>query len=156
MSDSNGTGGCRRQGGVVLVLVLVVLLITTLLGLSAVNSTLLDTQVSGNASEAHTAFQAAETLLAVTREEPPSTYSKAITIAPTTVNISVPTEVSGKFLDTTVGASLNYEGEGTVAFGSTIGKFKPQLFRSRGAATRDVSGASATHAQGIVVLSPGN
>ena len=144
----------QRQHGVALILVLVVLLVTTILGLSAVNSTLIDTQVAGNASEARTTFQAAETMLAVVRSQPINKYTEAI-VGATTLSIATPSAVSGAFPSTTLGATLTYEGEGTVAFGSSIGKFKPQMFRSRGAARRDVSGAAATHAQGVVVLSPG-
>lgn len=155
MSVRNRKDGCTRQGGVALIFVLVVLLIATILGLSAVNSSLLDTQVAGNASETHTSFQAAETLLAITRSSPSNTFSNAITIAPTTVSISVPAPVASEFSDTAMTATLNYVGEGTVAFGSSIGKFKPQQFTARGTVTRTNSGASATHAQGIVVLSPG-
>jgi len=144
----------QRQHGVALILVLVVLLVTTILGLSAVNSTLIDTQVAGNASEARTTFQASETLLAVVRNQPISKYSEAI-IGGTTLSIAPPSDVSSALPSTTLGATLRYEGEGTVAFGSSIGKFKPQMFKSVGTATRDVSGASASHAQGMVVLAPG-
>jgi type IV pilus assembly protein PilX len=155
MNELNLNGRLARQRGVALIVVLVVLLIVTLLGLSTVNSTLLDAQVAGNASETHTSFQAAETLLAQTRNSPANTFSNAITIAPTTLSISVPSTITDKFAGTTMGSTLNYVGEGTVAFGSSIGKFKPQQFRSRGTVSRNNSGASATHAQGIVVLSPG-
>ncbi len=50
----------RRQRGVVLVTALIVLLIMTILGLASINTTTLQSKMTGNLRETNAAFQAAE------------------------------------------------------------------------------------------------
>jgi hypothetical protein len=54
----------RRQGGVALVVALILLVVMTLLGLSAMDSVMLETKMATNAQERAYAFQIAETVLA--------------------------------------------------------------------------------------------
>lgn len=145
-----------RQQGVALIFVLVILLVATLIGVSSLNSTMLDTQVASNTSETHTAFQAAETLLTVVRTAPISIFSESLSGgAGSVTTLSIDTAVTDNFPNTDLQATLEYIGEGTVAFGSSISKFKPQRFEADARVQRLGSGARANHEQGIVVLSPG-
>ena len=145
-----------RQRGVALIFVLVILLVATLIGVSSLNSTMLDTQVASNTSETHTAFQAAETLLTVVRTAPISVYSESLSSGVgSATRLSIDTAVSDSFPKTGLQATLEDIGEGTVAFGSSITKFKPQRFEATARVQRLGSGARANHDQGIVVLSPG-
>ena len=145
-----------RCRGVALVFVLVILLITTIIGTSAMTSTMLDTQVASNASEMRTAFQAAETLLAAARNSDITVLSAAISGGPENVTtLSIDPVVSSGYSNTDLKAKLLYIGEGTVAFGSSIGKFKPQRFEVSANVERLGSGATANHEQGVTVLSPG-
>ena len=145
-----------RDRGVALIFVLVVLLITTIIGTSAMTSTILDTQVASNASETRTVFQAAETLLAAARDSDITVFSAAISGVPGTVTtLSIDPVVSSRYSHTDMQTELTYVGEGTVAFGSSIGKFKPQRFEVSANVERLGSGATANHEQGVSVLSPG-
>jgi Tfp pilus assembly protein PilX len=146
----------RRERGVALIFVLVVLLITTIIGTSAMRSTMLDTQVAGNASETRTVFQATETLLAAARNSDITVFSAAIAGNPGNVTtLSIDPVIASSYSNTNLEAKLTYVGEGTVAFGSSIGKFKPQRFEVSANVERLGSGATANHEQGVSVLSPG-
>ncbi len=54
------SGPARRQRGVVLVTALIVLVIMTILGLASINTTTLQSKMTGNLRETNAAFQAAE------------------------------------------------------------------------------------------------
>lgn len=146
----------NRESGVALIFVLVVLLVTTIIGVSGLNSTMLDTQVAGNASETRTAFQAAETLLAGARSADMSIFSSSIVQGIGSVtSLSIDSAMISSHTNTDLQSTLRYQGAGTVAFGSSITKFKPQRFEASAQVQRLGSGARAIHEQGIVVLSPG-
>ena len=150
------TTSSHQERGVALIFVLVVLLITTIIGISAMNTTMLDTQVASNASETRTVFQAAETLLAAARNSDIALFSAAISGGPGNVTtLSIDPVVASGYSNTKLEAKLMYVGEGSVAFGSSIGKFKPQRFEVSAHVDRLGSGATANHEQGVSVLSPG-
>lgn len=145
----------HRQQGMVLIIALVVLLVVTILGTSALTSTVVDIRVASNSSESYAAFQAAETVLEDSQEDI-TTFQNSITAGlGTPVSLSVATDVSDLYPNTTLTATVEYVSEGTVAYGSSIYKFKPQRFIVRGDASRDGSQAQAIHQRGIAVLSPG-
>lgn len=54
------SGPVRRQRGVVLVTALIVLVIMTIIGLASINTTILQSKMTGNLRETNGAFQAAE------------------------------------------------------------------------------------------------
>ena len=146
----------NRESGVALIFVLVVLLITTIIGVSGLNSTMLDTQVAGNDSETRTVFQAAENLLASARSSDISVFSSSIVQGVGSITtLQIATNTLNSYTNTNLQATLRYQGAGTVAFGSSITKFKPQRFEANAQVQRVGSGARANHEQGIVVLSPG-
>lgn len=59
------TGGSAKQNGAVLIFCLVFLTILTLMGVSGMESTILEERMSGNMQDHNTAFQAAESALKV-------------------------------------------------------------------------------------------
>lgn len=154
--DKQTRSSANRESGVALIFVLVVLLVTTIIGVSGLNSTMLDTQVAGNATETRTAFQAAENLLAAARSSDVGVFSSSIVQGVGSVTtLQIATAMQNSHANTNLQSTLRYQGAGTVAFGSSITKFKPQRFEARAQVQRLGSGARATHEQGIVVLSPG-
>lgn len=65
LHDTANPGGNGRQNGAVLVFCLVFLAILTLMGVSGMESTILEERMSGNMQDYNTAFQAAESALKV-------------------------------------------------------------------------------------------
>jgi hypothetical protein len=143
----------KRDNGVALIFVLVILLVATLIGLSAVNSTLLGTQVAANSSESRTAFQGAESLLAFTKRLTIDDVGPLISLSPTSVSVdSSDLAASSSMAETTLSAIIRYEGCRICA-----GNSNPCFyFRARAELDRNISGASARHEQGFFVPGTGN
>lgn len=141
----------KNQSGIALVVALVVLLIITIIGLSSMNSSLMQTKVASGTKEYYSAFQAAETALSVAARNTPA-FAAAITM-PGPVTVPMDT-ASGLYPNSTLSATVTYQGEGTLPQNSSAGKFKPQYFIINGNVTREGSRAATSHSQGFTVLSP--
>jgi len=86
----------RKQDGAALVVALIFLLIMTLLGVGALNTTVLQEKMAGNTKEKNTAFQAAESALIVAENWIHEQVSKPI----------FPMNASGLYLASTGGSAL--------------------------------------------------
>ena len=144
---------CLFQSGIALITALVTLLVVTIIGISSLNSSMMQSKVTASIKEFYSGFQAAETAISIAQRSPGS-FSTAITTgSPTNVLMD---DVAGLYSNTTLSAQVNYLGEGTMVFNSSIGTFKPQYFAIDGSAARTGSKGSATHSQGYRVLAPSN
>ena len=144
---------CISQSGVALITALVTLLIVTLIGISSLNASMMESKVTASVKEFYSGFQAAETAISVAQRNPGS-FSEAIT-AGTPINVPMDS-AAGLYTNTTLSAKLSYSGEGTLAFNSSIGTFKPQYFAIEGSVERTGSKGAATHIQGYRILAPSN
>ena len=139
------------QSGIALITALVTLLIVTIIGISGLNSSMMQSKVAASIKEYYSAFQAAETAISIAQRSPQS-FTAAITNGS---SASVSTDsADALYSNTTLSAEVNYMGEGTMVFDSSIGTFKPQYFAIDGSATRTGSKGTATHSQGYRVLAP--
>ncbi len=139
------------QSGVALITVLFTVLVVTIIGLSSLNSSLIQSKVSASTREYYSAFQAAETALSIAQGSPLSFKNAIATGTPVSVSTS---SASGLYPSTTLEANILYLSEGTLVLGSSIGTFKPQFFAIDGRATRTGSKGAATHRQGFRIIAP--
>ena len=111
----------------------------------------MESKVSASTKEFYSGFQAAETAISVAQRTSGS-FSDAITAG---TPIIVPMDsAAGLYPNTALSARVSYNSEGTVAFNSSIGTFKPLYFTIEGNVVRTGSKGSATHIQGYRVLAP--
>jgi len=143
----------QNQHGIALMTALVTLLIVTIIGISSLHNSYMQSKIAASTKEFYSTFQAAETALSIAKRDSPS-FTAAITSGNIT-SISV-NSVNGLYTNTTLAAEIDYVGEGTLVFNSSVGTFKPQFFAINGTAARTGSKGSAIHSQGYRILAPGN
>lgn len=143
----------QNQYGIALITALVTLLIVTIIGISSLHNSYMQSKIAASTKEFYSTYQAAETALSIAKRNSPS-FTAAI-ISGNTVSIPV-NSVNGLYTNTTLAAEIDYVGEGTLVFSSSIGTFKPQFFAINATANRTGSKGFATHSQGYRILAPSN
>lgn len=145
------------EGGAALVISLMILLIMTVLGLSAIKTSLLDTRIVANLKEQRIAFQMAETGLELklqTLVDGLGDFESAYTAADGKDTSSISTGDLG-MTDSTISIEIEALGLGGYAKGSSIPKFMVSRFSIKATATRTGSKAVAVHRRGVDVVIPG-
>ncbi|GAA0410869.1 hypothetical protein GCM10009133_19200 [Cocleimonas flava] len=152
----------KHQKGIALIMALIMLLVITILGVSAVKMSTLDTQVAGNSIYSALVFQGAESALGKVMSE--SDLSNVDTAASTrTAVINVPDDYFNPAETVSAGATLN--SRATVAFDGVLdspvlnnvansSEFQYQVFRVVAESRLTSSSAKDTHTDGRAVQIP--
>ena len=151
-----------RQQGVALIMALIMLLVITVLGVSSVRMSNIDTQISGNSMYASMVFQGAESALGRAKADLFNTVSAAkfrgTTIdATSNPNLStVEVVMEGATLESSGSVVFQRaleEGEGPLNNSADDTEFKYQAFQVNGSSRLTATSARDAHTEGVVIKS---
>lgn len=147
-----------QRGGALLVAMIMIFMIS-IMGVSVMQSSTLERQMTTNAIQARETFQAAESTTEEALNDPNNLSASFVAGANSSVTVSLDLKAhsagrSGA-RDMTTEATLSYIGSGVVE-GSSIGVFQGLRFDAEGLARFNDGSSSATIAQGAIRRVPGN
>ncbi len=143
--QSNRSGS--NQQGAALIVAMVLIFLLSVLGLTSMRSSTLETRLVGNALEKDLTFQAADSASEISLDDEDALIAIACTDNPLETTV---TEMSNNVVDAT--ASLSYAGQSPAigfSLDSNVSNFR---FTSTGTATLVESGTSTSVTQGVLIL----
>lgn len=163
MSLNNNNYPIKRQQGMALVLALIMLLLVTILGVSSVRMSSLDTQLAGNSIFSIMVFQGAESALNRSVSSKDWSNLPAAAAEPSSAPVAVPASYFTPVETVSGGGILNSSGE--IAFEGILNgpvfngvanssEFNYQVFRVSGMSSLAATAANDRHTEGRAAQIP--
>ena len=162
MSLTNKKKSIHHQQGVALVMALIMLLLITVLGVSTVRMSSMDTQVAGNSMFSILVFQGAESALGRSASSKDWSVIELAAVSPTSAAVNVPADY---FDAETVMGNATLNSSGTVQFEGILNgpvissvanstEFNYQVFRVAGQSELAATAARDWHTEGRAAQIP--